>query len=188
MELVIDFLLLAASGTATLYCWVLSKKLKALTNAEAGLGAGIAALSQSANEMKTAVDGARASADETVARIEILLSQADEKAVQIESLLEQLSEMSASVGEHAENATKRYLETLTPFLAEASETADRLMDAVAKAGEAEAVATARADRAKKREKALAAVNGTAKKHDDFFVIDEGKPIAPKKRARTGAAA
>ena len=54
MALVVDFLLLAASGTAGLYCFVLSRRLKGLTNASGGLGAGVAALAQSAEEMKSA--------------------------------------------------------------------------------------------------------------------------------------
>lgn len=189
MDLVIDFLLLAASGTAGLYCWILSRKLKALTNAEAGFGASIAALSKSAEEMKSAVENARGSADETVARIEILLGQAEEKEAQIRGLIDQLGEMSASVGEHAENATKKYLETLTPFLEEANEVADRLLKAVASApAEAELTPPARPSRRAKRTKASDPVSENAKLGDEFFVIDETEEPAPKKRARSGAAA
>ncbi|MEQ8751581.1 MAG: hypothetical protein RIC52_17575, partial [Amphiplicatus sp.] len=100
MDLVTDFLLLAASATACLYCFVLSRRLKGLTSAKDGLGAGIAALSQSANEMKSAVSETKASADAAASRIETLMAEADAKAEQLQTLIDQLSEMSASVVEH----------------------------------------------------------------------------------------
>lgn len=176
MELVVDFLLLAASGTAGLYCWVLSRKLKAMTSAEAGLGAGIAALSQSAEEMKRAVAETSASADSTAKRIETLLAEADEKAAHLQGLIDQLSGMSASVVDHAENATRKYLETLAPFLDEANEAANRLLGAIAQAPvEPAALAdVARADS-----------GGTA---TEYFVIDESREEPEGAGARKGVAA
>ncbi|MCG8380141.1 MAG: hypothetical protein MI865_11800, partial [Proteobacteria bacterium] len=55
MALIIDFLLLAASGGACFYCWVLSNRLKALTSNKDGLHTGVAALAQSAKEMQIAM-------------------------------------------------------------------------------------------------------------------------------------
>jgi ABC-type transporter Mla subunit MlaD len=185
MELVVDFLLLAASGTAGLFCWVLSRKLKAMTSAEAGLGAGIAALSQSAEEMKRAVAETKSSADETAARIESLLAEAEGKAAHLQALIDQLTEMSASVADHAENATKKYLETLEPFLAEANETANRLLGAIAKAPDA----TARENPARQAvRKALAQDSGGEAAAEEFFVIDETQDEIAGDGEKRGAAA
>ena len=183
MDLVTDFLLLAASATACLYCFVLSRRLKGLTSAKDGLGAGIAALSQSANEMKSAVSETKASADAAASRIETLMAEADAKAEQLQTLIDQLSEMSASVVEHAEGATKKYVDTLAPFLGEANDAAARLLEAIERAPAAQvtALATAAARRA----------TGASKGADgDVVSIDDtNERAAPKaKRARAGAAA
>ena len=183
MELVVDFLLLAASGTAGLFCWVLSRKLKALTSAEAGLGAGVAALSQSAEEMKTTVADAKASAEETAARIETLLTEADQKAAHLQGLIDQLADMSASVAGHAENATRKYLDTLAPFLDEANEAADRLLGAIAQSS----VVAEKPARRAKREKAGPAARRQESK-EEFYVIDESNDATQDERARAGVAA
>lgn len=183
MELVVDFLLLAASGTAGLFCWVLSRKLKALTSVEAGLGAGVAALSQSAEEMKTTLDGVKTSAEETAARVEALLAEADEKAAHLKGLIEQLGEMSASVAGHAERATRKYLDTLAPFLEEANQAADRLIGAIAQSSVREEKPARRA----KREKAEPAARRQEAK-EEFYVIDESNDATEENRAQAGAAA
>lgn len=183
MELVVDFLLLAASGTAGLFCWVLSRKLKALTSAEAGLGAGVAALSQSAEEMKTILAGVKTSAEETAARVEALLAEADEKAAHLKGLIEQLAEMSASIADHAERATRKYLDTLAPFLAEANEAADRLIGAIAQSSSLEEKSARRADREKPTPATM-----REERRDEFFVIDETQDTGPGTGAQGGAAA
>lgn len=185
MELVIDFLLLAASGTAGLFCWVLSRKLKALTSAEAGLGAGIAALSQSAEEMKRAVAETRSSADQTAARIELLLAEAEGKAKHLQGLIDQLTEMSASVVDHAENATRKYLETLEPFLEEANETANRLLGAIAAAPETGGRETLAREAVLR---ALAQDAGGENAEENFFLIDEAQNDRGEEGKARGAAA
>lgn len=184
MELVIDFLLLAASGTAGLFCWVLSRKLKAMTSAEAGLGAGIAALSQSAEEMKRAVAETRSSADTTAARIESLLAEAESKATHLQGLIDQLAEMSASVADHAENATRKYLETLEPFLEEANETANRLLGALARAPEAGGRETLARDAVRK----ALAQDADGEAAEKFFLIDEAQGDLDEEDKARGAAA
>lgn len=131
MDMVIDFLLLAASGTASLYCFILNRRLKGLTAAKTGLGAGIASLSQSAEEMKFAVAATKKAADEAAMRLEKAIADADKKSIYLDDLISQLGEMSASVTAHAEGATQRYLDTLSPIIGEANAAADRLADAIA---------------------------------------------------------
>jgi hypothetical protein len=137
MDMVMDFLLLAASATACLYCFVLNRRLKGLTAAKTGLGAGIASLSQSAEEMKFAVAATKRSADEAATRLEKVITDADKKAAYLDDLINQLGEMSASVVAHAEGATQRYVGSLSPVIDEANAVADRLADEIARAADAE---------------------------------------------------
>lgn len=181
MDLVTDFLLLAASATACLYCFVLSRRLKGLTSAKDGLGAGIAALSQSASEMKSAVSATKASADAAASRIETLMSEADAKAQQLQSLIDELTEMSASVVDHAEGATKKYVDTLAPFLGEANDAAARLLQAIERAPAAQVTALASA--ASRKAAAPKPADG-----DVVSIDDTSERASQKKRARSGAAA
>lgn len=183
MELVIDFLLLAASGTAGLFCWVLSRKLKAITSAEAGLGAGIAALSNSAEDMKKAVAETKSSADETAARIEGLLGEADAKAAHLQGLIAELGDIGESLTGRVEGATRKYLDTLAPFLDEANEAADRLLGVIAEASRHETPLSGEATSPESED---------ARRGDDqtgeYFVIDETQDSAKDDLEETGAAA
>ena len=133
MEMVLDFLLLAASGVACFYCWVLSKRLKGLTSAEKGLGAGIQQLSVSAEEVKAAVATAKSGADATAAKLEQLLQRAEQKIAELNALFNEVDEAGEKVAAKTEGATRKYVDTLTPFLTEANEIADRLFAAIERA-------------------------------------------------------
>ncbi|MFQ5562724.1 MAG: hypothetical protein ACE5FO_04050 [Parvularculaceae bacterium] len=130
MELVTNFMLLAATGAACLYCWILSKRLKGLTSAKSGFGAGVAALSKSAEEMKQAMEKTRTAGEETAARLESLLRQADMKSAQLRALTKQLRDMSASVVSDTGRATTEYADTLTPLIGDANDAANRLIEAL----------------------------------------------------------
>lgn len=133
MDLVLDFLLLAASGVACFYCWILSKRLKSLTSAEKGLGAGIQQLSVSAEEVKAAVATAKSGADAAAARLEQLLQRAELKTAELNALFGEIDKASDQVAEKTEGATRHYVDTLSPFLAEANEIADKLFAAIERA-------------------------------------------------------
>lgn len=153
MEMVLDFLLLAASGVACLYCWILSKRLKGLTSAEKGLGAGIQQLSVSAEEVKAAVANAKAGADAAAARLEALLQRADQKTAELNGLFGEIDTASDQIAQRTEGATRRYVDTLSPFLAEANEIADRLFAAIERAPRAPSTAPGPAAPAEDREPA-----------------------------------
>lgn len=133
MDLVIDFLLLATSGAACLYCIVLSNKLKSLTNMRAGLGAGITALCQSTDEVKAVMEKARAEADASSSRLEGLIREAQAQARELKSLAGELETMGRSVVDHADGATRNYVAMLSPMLQEANTAADNLLAAIAAA-------------------------------------------------------
>ncbi|MEM8935800.1 MAG: hypothetical protein AAGC77_05280 [Pseudomonadota bacterium] len=172
MGLVTDFLLLAASGAACFYCWVLAKRIKTLTNAEEGFGAGVVALTQSADEMKTAITETKTSAEQTAAQLEALVKDADERARVLKELLNQLTEMTEDVVSEAEQARQTYLDTLTPFITEANDAADRLFEAIENAPSSEAPETT--------EPVLLDDGDTEEDDDDDLVeIDAGAPVLKK---------
>ena len=130
LDMISDFLLLAASGVACFYCWMLSRRLKALSSAEKGIGAGISQLSQSAEEVKAAVAASRAGSDAAAARLEALLERAEQKCAELSALYAQIEGAGEAVAAKTEGATRRYVDTLSPFLSEANEIADKLFAAI----------------------------------------------------------
>lgn len=174
MDMVMDFLLLAASGTACLYCFILNGRLKGLTAAKTGLGAGIASLSQSAEEMKFAVAATKRAADEAAIRLEQAIAEAGKKAAYLDDLIRQLGEMSASVTSHAEGATQKYIATLAPIIDEANIAADRLAVAIASAPE-----NPFGGSVSRKRKAVAEASAIER---------EGEARMTRKRVRAGAAA
>lgn len=94
MALIIDFLLLAASGGACFYCWVLSSRLKALTSNKDGLQTGVAALSNSAEDMQRAIKKMQEHASESSTGLEQLLGESREKISQLQALLAQSDRIS----------------------------------------------------------------------------------------------
>ncbi|MBY0421810.1 MAG: hypothetical protein K2Q06_05860 [Parvularculaceae bacterium] len=133
VELVLDFLLMAASGVACFYCFMLSRRLKKLTSAEKGIGAGVAALSQSAEEVKSAVATAKAGADQAAARLEALLVRAEQKAAELGALYKEVEGAGEAIAVKTEGATRKYVDTLAPFLNEANDIADKLFAAIERA-------------------------------------------------------
>lgn len=93
MALIVDFLLLAATGGACFYCWILNRRLKALTSNEDGFQSGISALAHSAEEMQNTMRSAQASAKEDAERLQGLLNACDEKASQLNGILESIAEL-----------------------------------------------------------------------------------------------
>ena len=132
MNLIIDFLLLAASGAACFYCWVLNSKLQKLSSSKDGLAAGVAALSQSAEDMQSAIVETKGAAGNTVAHLESLLKTADERRPELQALLEEIQAISNQAVSETEIATANLVETLAPHIAEARKSASFLFSSLEK--------------------------------------------------------
>ena len=130
MALIVDFILLAASGAACFYCWVLSTRLKSLTNTKDGLKTGIAALSQSAEDMQNAMTETKQSANQNADRLQALLEEADTKIPELHDLLQQLSDIGAQTVDETETAAKNLVEILAPHIREAKVAAQLLLTAL----------------------------------------------------------
>ena len=130
MNLIVDFILLAASGAACFYCWVLNSRLKSLTSTKDGLQTGIAALSQSAEDMQNTMSETKSATGENAERLEALLEETDKKIPELHDLLRQLSEISAQSVNETEAATKNLIDLLAPHVREARASAQLLLTAL----------------------------------------------------------
>lgn len=135
MNLIIDFLLLAASGAACFYCWVLNTRLNKLSSSKDGLAAGVAALSQSAEDMQSAMVETKGETTNSVAHLEALLKTVDEKTPEVEAMLEEIKAISKQAVNETESATVNLVETLAPHIAEARKTASFLFSSLERASE-----------------------------------------------------
>jgi|GEM_PF-2468097 len=130
MALIVDFLLLAASGAACFYCWVLSTRIKSVTNTKDGIHSGIVALTQSAEEIQKAIASTKDAATRDAAAMEQLLAEAEKKIPELRDLMTQLTDISQSAVQETETATKNLVETLSPHIKEAQEVSYQLLDAL----------------------------------------------------------
>jgi hypothetical protein len=87
MDLIADGLLISAACVAALYCHVLARRLRRLGDLDAGLGGAIAALSRQAEELRTAIDGARGAAGESSRELAKRTARAEAAAGRLEILI-----------------------------------------------------------------------------------------------------
>ena len=92
MELIADGLLLAGTTAAAFYCYILARRVRALTDLDAGLGGAITALSQQVDGMKTSVDVARKATGSTAKELVAMTARAEIAAGRLELLLATLHE------------------------------------------------------------------------------------------------
>lgn len=97
MELIIDFMLLAASGAAVFYCVILSRKLEGLKNTEKGLGATIASMSQTVDQAHSTVVLAKESSNQSVKELTPLIDE-------MRTIMPKVTEMIDALGELGEVA------------------------------------------------------------------------------------
>ena len=128
MALIVDFLLLAASGAACFYCWVLSKRLKALTSTKDGISTGIATLSQSTEDMQSAIAESKKATEDSAAHLTGLIEQSEQQIPELQKLLKQIAEISTQTVDETEAATQHLVSTLTPHIKDARESAALLLN------------------------------------------------------------
>ena len=87
MALIADMLLLAGTLGATLYCYVLARRLRRFNDLEKGMGGAIAVLSAQVDDMTKALNGAQCSARHSTDSLEGLTGRAEEVAHRLEILV-----------------------------------------------------------------------------------------------------
>lgn len=86
-ELIADGLLLCGTLLATMYCFVLSRKVKKLSGFESGIGGAIAVLSKQVDDMQSALKKTEQSASEASKQLQEILDDANAAAGRLEVLL-----------------------------------------------------------------------------------------------------
>ena len=93
MEMIVNFMLLAASGAATFYCFILSRKLEALKNTEKGLGATIATMTHTVDVARSTVTLAKESSAQSIADLSPLIEETKEILPQLTEMIDVISEL-----------------------------------------------------------------------------------------------
>ncbi|VAV93411.1 hypothetical protein MNBD_ALPHA05-654, partial [hydrothermal vent metagenome] len=110
MEIIFDFMLLAASGSAAVYCFVLNRKLQRLKDTEKGLGATIASMAAAVEQAQAAVADAKQSSAESVNELTPLVAETREFLPKLTALAESIGGIAdttiANINEAALAATK----------------------------------------------------------------------------------
>lgn len=93
MELIADILLGAGALGAGVYCWVLSRRLKAFNQLESGMGGAVAVLSVQVDDMTRALAAARQTAAGSSESLEAMTGRAEAAAHKLELLLATLHDL-----------------------------------------------------------------------------------------------
>lgn len=101
MAFVSDFLVVAAALGAALYCFILSRRLQALTRLDGGLGSAIALLSAQVDDLSRTLRQARENADSGAAALNSQTARAEAACQRLELLLATLHDLPAD-GERAQ--------------------------------------------------------------------------------------
>ena len=118
IDAISDALLIAGALGLAAYCWVLSRRLRALGRADAGLGATIASLTERVELLTRTTDAAIVEADAACERLAALVEEADRHEGELAVILAGLSDMDALEDEtQAEAQSSRRRTTDDAFVA-----------------------------------------------------------------------
>jgi hypothetical protein len=126
MEMIIDFMLLAASGAATFYCFILSRKLEALKSTEKGLGATIAMMSHTVDQARSTVSLAKESSAQSIAELSPLIEETKDILPQLTEMIDVISELAEIAIRDVNEASGNAGAELEKRLAKARAVQDRL--------------------------------------------------------------
>lgn len=93
MELIADFLMVAGTFGAAIYCYVLAARLKRFSTLETGMGGAIAVLSAQVDDMTRALQKASVAATRSAGSLEALTGRAELAAAKLELLLASLHDL-----------------------------------------------------------------------------------------------
>ncbi|MEQ9505287.1 MAG: hypothetical protein RLO80_03375 [Hyphomonas sp.] len=99
-----DIAIFLVSFAACIYCFVLSKRLKALQNTKDGLGATITALSTSISQMSSTTQDTRVRVESMATRLAHLISEAEKTCQRLEEAIASVDVAKASATDEVHNA------------------------------------------------------------------------------------
>ncbi len=92
MEMTFDAILLLVSGAAGLYCFILSRRLRALQDMKTGLGASIISMTTAISQLKAASEESKFQTSAVSTQLKILLKDAEKKISHMQKLNKTLKE------------------------------------------------------------------------------------------------
>jgi len=92
MQMIIDFVLLAASIAAALYCFILSARLKKLNDTSGGLGASIASMSVTIEQARQILEDTKRINHAGEEKLKLLIEDAERFTPELAELLDALVE------------------------------------------------------------------------------------------------
>ncbi|MFN7101269.1 MAG: hypothetical protein ACK4N1_01470 [Pseudorhizobium sp.] len=99
-----DIAIFLVSFAACVYCFVLSKRLKALQNTKDGLGATITALSTSIAQMSSTTQDTRVRVESMATRLAHLIAEADKTCRKLEATIASVDTVKASATDEVQAA------------------------------------------------------------------------------------
>lgn len=126
MEIIINIILLATSGSAAVYCFVLNKKLDTLRKTENGLGASVAAMSKSIDDAREAVRDANAASSQSIKELAPLIEESKAIYPKLNELIDIISELSEIAVSEIGSAKDQANAHISSLLQEASAKSDEL--------------------------------------------------------------
>ncbi|NHK28477.1 hypothetical protein FF098_011220 [Parvularcula flava] len=126
LDTILDIVLLLVSGSACLYCWLLSKRLKALQDLKKGLGASIVSLSEAISKTSIAAQEAKLSASQSADKLSRLLSDIDKSVPLVDDLIESVHRSTRRAANETTRMQDDAVAAIKPLLEEAKKTASDL--------------------------------------------------------------
>jgi hypothetical protein len=118
MQLIFDFILLAASAAAAVYCFVLSARLKKLNDVRSGLGASVVSMSAMLDQTRLTLEQSKRATMETEQRLRAVIEHAEKIAPEIEILLDAVAESAESAESGIESRRRAALADIRRALAD----------------------------------------------------------------------
>ncbi len=103
MELIADGILVLAATAAGLYCLVLSRRLRSLSQLDGGLGEAISSMSARVDEMNAALNTAKTSTEQSANHLRIQSEAAEKASQKLEALLKAAEDLASSTKLQAVN-------------------------------------------------------------------------------------
>ncbi|MBL3610485.1 hypothetical protein [Rhodovulum sulfidophilum] len=121
MALISDILLIAGALGATLYCYVLARRLRRFNDLENGMGGAIAVLSAQVDDMTKALKGAQFSAKSSTDSLESLTGRAEDVARRLELLVAAMHDLPEDTVQTAASQPPKPAATAAPETAPAAQ-------------------------------------------------------------------
>lgn len=109
MEFIADILLGAGALGVAAYCHILSRRLKAFSQLENGIGGAVAVLSAQVDDMTRALGQARATAQDSTQSLADMTDRAETAAARLELLLATMHDLPEAAEEQTQAQRRRVL-------------------------------------------------------------------------------